>query len=318
MADILSAITPIFAVILVGYLATRFGLFKAADMSILNRFVVKIGLPMLIFFNLAGRPASEIFNVTYLLIYGLAAALVMGLAQLYGKVKGTSKHRATFMGMGMAGTNNGFMGFPIFLAVIPAVAGPAVGMDMIIDNLVTIPITLFIAEQAMQRGGSLIKRVTSTLVGLFTNPLIIAIIAALAVSALKIDVPAPVMSSVELLARTSSGVALFAVGGTLVGLKLGSMAADIVTTVVGKLVLMPAVALGLVFLLGAIGAPELSNDLKAAAVLTAALPTFSVLPALAERFGESEFGAATVMTSTIFAYFTMTSWMFLLSTMGWM
>ena len=205
MADILSAITPIFAVILVGYLATRFGLFKAADMSILNRFVVKIGLPMLIFFNLAGRPASEIFNVTYLLIYGLAAALVMGLAQLYGKVKGTSKHRATFMGMGMAGTNNGFMGFPIFLAVIPAVAGPAVGMDMIIDNLVTIPITLFIAEQAMQRGGSLIKRVTSTLVGLFTNPLIIAIIAALAVSALKIDVPAPVMSSVELLARTSSG-----------------------------------------------------------------------------------------------------------------
>ena len=120
------------------------------------------------------------------------------------------------------------------------------------------------------------------------------------------------------MAQTSSGVALFAVGGMLVGLELHGMVSDIAFSVFGKLVLSPVVALGLIAALPAVGLPALSGDLRAAAVLTTALPTFSILPALAEKYGEQDVGAASMMLSVVLSFFTLTAWMWYLTTLGWL
>jgi hypothetical protein len=127
VTDILAATVPIFMVVGLGYAVTRGGLFKREDMSILSTYVVKLALPMLIFLNVFGRSAEEIFNATYLLTYALTAVVMMGAAFAYARVMGRTALRAAFMGMGMSGTNNGFVGFPIFLIILPEVAGAAVG-----------------------------------------------------------------------------------------------------------------------------------------------------------------------------------------------
>ena len=87
MLEVLSATVPIFLVVGVGFLCTRFGLFARTDMAILNRFVVKIALPLLVFVNVFGRSASEIFNPAYLLTYALASLAMFALAHAWAAAR---------------------------------------------------------------------------------------------------------------------------------------------------------------------------------------------------------------------------------------
>lgn len=317
MLHVLSATVPIYLVVAVGYLLTRRGMFARADMTVLSAYVVKVALPLLIFLNVSGRKAGEIFNPTYLLTYAAAAMVMFVLAFGYAKVFRRTPQRATFMGMGMAGTNNGFIGFAVFLILFADIAGAAIGMDMLVDNVLIIPLTLFLAEHT--RGtGALGPRIVSTLRGVLTHPMVVAIILALLMNAFGIGLPPVLHRGITLLAQTSSGVALFSVGGMLVGLEIRGMIGDIVSTVVGKLVVMPALAIGIVIGLVAAGLPGLPPELRAAAVLTCALPTYSIMPALAAPYGEVDVTTAVMMLSTVLSFVTLTGWMLVLRGMGWM
>lgn len=57
MIQVLEATLPIFLVVATGFAFTRGGVFAGEDMAILNRFIVKIALPLLVFTNLAGKSA---------------------------------------------------------------------------------------------------------------------------------------------------------------------------------------------------------------------------------------------------------------------
>lgn len=317
MLHVLSATVPIFLIVGLGYALTRGGLFQRADMTVLSRFVVKVALPLLVFVNVFGRSAGEIFNPTYLLTYAGASMAMFALAFGYAKVFGRSRLRATFMGMGMGGTNNGFIGFPVFLILIADHAGAAIGMDMLVDNVLIIPLTLFLAEQASGTG-ALAQRIVATVRGVLLHPMVVAIILALVLNAFGAELPAVLDRSVRLLAQASSGVALFTVGGMLVGLQIRGAVSDIVTTVTGKLLVMPAIGLGLLTGLLALGLPDLPAELKAAAVLTCALPTFSILPALAEPYGEQDVATASMMLGTLLSFVTLSGWMLVLRGIGWL
>ncbi len=319
MIEVLSATVPIFLVVALGFLTTRFGLFVREDMTILNRFVVKIALPLLVFVNVSGRSFADIFNATYLLTYALAALAMFALAHVWSAARRHPPTRAPYLGMAMGGTNNGFVGFAIFLIALPEVAGVAVGMDMLVDNTLIIPLTLFLAERAGHSGDDSSLRILGrSLRSVLTHPMVVAIMLALALNAAGITLPPILGRAVGLVAQASSGVALFAIGGMLVGLRLGGMLSDVVFSVTGKLLLMPAVALGLVIAFEGLGLPPMTPDLKAAAVITAALPTFSILPALASRHGEADWATASVMLGTVLSFLTLTAWMSLLTVFQWL
>lgn len=318
MVEILSAVVPIFVVVATGYGCTRFGLFARVDMAILSRFVVKVALPLLVFVNVSGRSAAEIFNPTYLLTYALAALVMYALAAGYARVAGRAATRGAAMGMLMGGTNNGFIGFPMFLILLPEFAGAAVGMDMLVDNTLIIPLGLLLLERSASREGAVWQRVATTLRNVVTHPMVVAIIVALVLNALGVTLPEIVSRGVGLLAQASSGTALFAVGGMLVGLRLTGMITDIVVSVVGKLLVMPAVGLGLVLGLVALGLPDLPGPLRAAAVITCALPTFSIVPALVASYGEEEVASAAMMTQVVLSFFTLTGWLFVVQGLGWL
>lgn len=317
MGDILQAIVPIFIVVGVGFVATRAGLFDRGEIATIAKFVVKVALPVLVFTNVFGRSAGEIFRVTYLLTYALAALVMYALAFAYVKQRKDPTVRAAFMGLGMAGTNNGFIGMPMFLILFEQFAGPAIGMDMIVDNVLIIPLALFIAEQTTG-SGSFWERVVHTGKGVLLHPMVLAIILALTLNAIGVTFPDMIDRPIKLLANASTGAALFAVGGMLASMKLRGAGVDIFATVAGKLLVMPAVGLGILIGLHALGLPELPSELKVAAVLTCALPPFSVLPSLAEPYGEADRGAASMMLATALSFLTLSGWMIVLQGFGWL
>lgn len=317
LLNVLSATGPIFIVVALGFVLTRVGLFQRADMSVFSKFVVKIALPVLIFVNIYGRPASDIFQPTYLVTYAGASMAMYLLAHLYCRVRRRGALRAAIMSLGMGGTNNGFVGFPIFLILFADWAGIAVGMAMIIDNTLIIPLALLLLSHATGEG-SVGQRIVETIKGVLLHPMVIAIILALGLNALGIELPTVIARSTDLLAQASTGVALFSVGGMLVGLDVRGDLSDITFSVVGKLLLMPAAGVGLLLLLPALGLPSLPFELRAAAVITCALPPFSILPALAEPYGEADVATASMMLSTVLSFITLSGWLMALTAVGWL
>lgn len=318
MLGILSAIVPIFLIVGLGCVLTRAGVFQREHMSVLAAYVVKAALPALVFVNVHGRSLGEILNPTYLLVYALAGMIMVVLARVWSRSRSMPPQRAASMSLAVSGTNNGFVGAPLFLLLIPESAGLAIGMSMLVDNVVIIPLALILFEAASGRGAPLGRRISGIARSVLTHPLIIAIALALVMTGLGLDLPGMLDDAIRLIAQSSSAVALLSIGGMLVGLQLRGQLLDLFATVIAKLLVMPVIALGLVLALPALGLPELSPELAAAALLTCALPSMSIAAALAEQHGEGEFGAAALLLSTVVSFPTLTAWLVVVSALGWL
>jgi predicted permease len=136
--------------------------------------------------------------------------------------------------------------------------------------------------------------------GLLRNPLILAILGGFACSLLQLRLPLPVARVVDLFAGASGPVALFVIGGTLVGLRPGGDLPRILWVSAGKLILHPlAVALALwAFLPG-------DPLLQAAGVIIAALPMFSIFPIIAQKYDEQSWCASTLLVATLGSFVTL-------------
>lgn len=77
MLDILAIAGPIYFCISVGFVVTRAGLFTKADMRVLGKFVINLGLPALLFNAISQRPLRDVMNLDYLGAYTLGSMAVL-------------------------------------------------------------------------------------------------------------------------------------------------------------------------------------------------------------------------------------------------
>lgn len=317
MLDILAITGPIYLCIALGYLATRGGLFDRADMRVFGKFVINLALPALLFNALAQRSVGEIFNGPYLAAYALGSLLLLGAAVLwYRKAGGHGMGRSAIMVMGMACPNSGYVGYPVLLLTLGApVAGVALALNMVVENLLIIPVLLALADMERHEAGHWRQVVLQTLQGLVRNPLIIAIVAGFLVSALGIPMPSPVSRTVTLFAQASSALSLFVIGGSLVGLQLQGLRAAVAQIGVGKLVLHPLCLLAVMTWLVPIADPQL----KMALLLTGAMPMMGIYTILAQRHGHEGLASAALLVGTMASFFTLSGLLWLLRhSAGWL
>ena len=306
MLDILSVTTPIYLAIATGFLTARFGLFSKSEMRVLGRFVIHIALPALLFNALIQRRFDEILNGTYLAAYVAGSMLNLGLALLWARRLTRHEPGAhPYIAMGMTCSNSGFVGFPIMMLTLPSVAGIALALNMLVENILLLPLLMSLAEHRAEAGGGRLRAIGQSILRLRKNPLIIAIFAAVVLSLLELQLPAAVSRTVALFSQASSAVSLFVIGGTLYGLSAKGMRSKIIPITLGKLVLHPLsvwLALTLAVLLGM---PALPADLRTALLLTAALPVMSIYPILGMRHGHEGFCAAALLSTTTLSFFTL-------------
>ena len=84
---------------------------------------------------------------------------------------------------------------------------------MLVDNVVIIPVALILFEAASGRGAPLGRRIGGIVRSVLTHPLIIAIAVALVMTGLGVSLPAMLDDAVQLVAQSSSAVALLSIGG---------------------------------------------------------------------------------------------------------
>lgn len=305
MWDVLGITGPIYLVMATGYLATRRGVIAREHLPAFGSFVLRFALPCLLFTALATRRISQIVDPTYLAAYALGALTMVALALASARrLLTTDRTGAAYAAMGVSCPNSAFIGYPVMLLTLPDVAGVVLGLNVLVENLVLVPLVLALAERG--RGtGSGIRAIGRALSRTLANPVVVAIAAGLVVSLAELPVPAALETAIGLFAGASGGVALFFVGGLLVGLPVGHLMRKVGLLAAGKLLVQPLVVFAALSALVAAGMPALPPDLRAGLLITAALPMFSVYPVYASRHGHGQLASAALLGTTVLSFATL-------------
>jgi malonate transporter len=306
---ILGITGPIYLAIALGYVFTRQGVFAKADMQVFGKFTLNLALPALLFNALSQRRIGEILNGHYLMAYALGS-LVVALGGLFWarKVKGHTLSYSSMMAMGMSCPNSGFVGYPIMLLTLGPVAGVALALNMLVENLLTIPFLMAVADAQGGTAGQWKQVIVQTLKNLAKNPMIWGIAGGFLFSLFDLQLAAPLARTVNLFAQASAVLSLFVIGGSLVGLKVEGLKGTVTQIAFGKLFLHPLA----MFMVLTLITPVADPSLRSAALLSGALPMLGIFTILSQRHGHGAISAAALLVTTVVSFFTLSGLLLLL------
>ncbi len=304
MNAVLSVAIPVFAVIGAGLVAGHLKFVEARDSEALNRFVFRFAMPAALFGLTSNAAPPGLADARFASVYAFAAitvifgsyALGRRLFLLSGQDAGAHAFASTL-------GNAVFLGLPIALS-IEGWARPFIFL-MLTEGLVIISIaSAMMAAPARtttnrQAFADILKRP-------FGNPLVVAMLAGLAISAIGVGLPAPVVTFFDILGRAAGPTALFSLGLFLATHPMPAfkaMAGRVSAIFIAKMFVLPALTMGGVYALG-IRTPEY---LGAAALFTA-VPTGVGAYIMASQYKHytTEIAAAISLT-TLLSVFTISA-----------
>lgn len=299
MLDILAITGPIFILIAIGYVAVRTGLFAKSDTRALGAFVINIALPAVLFKALSQRSFGDVVDGGFLAAYIVGSLVSLGVGIVVARhLRNQPMPKAAMVGMGMSMSNTAFIGFPVGLQLFGQTAAVALALAMIVENLIMLPLVLMLAERG--GGGGRLAVLRQTLMRLAKNPIVLAILAGFLAAGLGWQPPTLIAKTIDMASMASAPVALFAIGGALVGQKVRGMVGDLSLIAVGKLVIHPLAVFGMLLVL-----PPMDPTLQLAAVLFASASMFTIYPIFGQKYGLEGMCAAALVVTTLVSFITL-------------
>ena len=208
MLSIFATLIPVFGIILLGIVVERKGFLPSETSVCLNQFVYWIGLPFMLFNQLA-----QMRTVSGALVWGFLGAA--GLVYLFAYVLfrfGCRRNiqESTVFALLSSFPNSAFMGLPIVMLLLPgnSEAFVAAGLGAVLTSA-----NLLFADGRLElgrrdEGGACLYLLRS----LYRNPLLVASVLGAALSFAQIRLPQPILAMTSMLGSTSAPCALFCMG----------------------------------------------------------------------------------------------------------
>ena len=305
MQTLLDVIIPVFVVIGAGYIAVWRGLFPATGIDGVMRFAQNFAVPCLLFQAIAHMDLGASVN-PHLLISFYAGATACFILGIFGArfLFNRDWEDCVAIGFCCLFSNSVLLGLPI--------AERAYGPDALTGFYAIIAfhspfgygLGITVMEIVRNRGQSPGRLAVSVGRAMFSNNLVIAILAGFAVNLLGIHIPNVVDDALSLMARAALPAALFALGGVLIQYRPeGDMKAIAMVCAISLLV-HPAItwSIGSAF--------ALPQDMFRAGVLTAAMAPGMNAYIFANMYGRARrVAASAVLISTGSAIFTVWFWL---------
>lgn len=305
MLAILTITFPIYAAIALGYVTVKTGVFSASDMRVLGKYVMNIALPALLFNAVASRDIAEVFNPTYMAVFLAAGLATISISYIWFTAVRTSASRRAVAVLGTSSPNSGYIGYPMMLLAFPDIAGVVLALNMLVENFVLIPLCLALMEFSKGGDAHVIRKTAIALSSVLKRPMVIGLILGLVFSLLGLELAQAVTRLMSMLAASASALALFVIGGSLVGLPMRGNWKIAVQITVGKLLLHPIMAIAAVYAIAWIGMVPLSREMQAAVILSAATPMFGIYALLAQEHGHEGMASISQLIATVGAFFTL-------------
>jgi len=309
MLAILLLALPIFGLILAGWVMRTAGVLGAESTRELNRFVVWLALPALLFHIVAGARWGDIWQPAFIAVFGLGMMAVFVPTALVAWRMGRPLADAAIDGLNGGYSNTAYIGLPLALAAIGPQAQPGVLVATILTMCLLFGSALLLIELDLNRSGGGVAVAGRVAKSLACNPLIVAPALGGIVLAAGVGLAEPLDRFLDLLGGAASPCALVALG-TFLADKRASPADRPASVPVGPVAALTALKLvvhPLATWLLAVFVFRLDAPATNLAVLVAALPSGTGPFMAAEFYGrEAQVTAQVVLASTVLSLFTVT------------
>lgn len=302
-------VLPIFALIFLGFGCRRGGVLGPHATTELNRFVVYLALPALLFDIMAHSRWATLDQPAFAAVFTLSTFIVFALTVLL-RLRG-ARHLAdvSIDGLNAGYGNTGFIGFPLSLIVFGRGMLGLTTVAAIVTVCLLFAVAIVLIEIGLQteaRPAHLLLKVGRSLI---RNPLLVAPVLGAAWAATGLPIPTSAETFFRLLGDAASPCALVALGLFLGERRTGVAATGGVSgslLLVGlKLILQPVLAWVL-----ATQVFRLAPSLTHLVVVLAALPTGTGPFMLAEFYGrEATITARSILLSTIGSLVTVSAYL---------
>ena len=303
---------PIFLVMVIGYILKQIGMLNDNFVTVANKFNFKVTLPFMLFKDIAGVDIKQVFDIKYVLFCAIVSTIcfwvVWGTAKLLVRDKTI---RGAFVQSSFRGSA-AVMG----LAFIQNIYGSsAMGPLMIVSavplyNIFSVIVLTFEANDST--GIDKKAKIRQAGINICKNPIILSILAGLIVGLLGIQFPTLVNKTVSNVAQMATPLALITIGAGFEGRKALAKIAPTMAASMIKLVLQPLVFLPVAAWMG------FSGEKMIAILIMLASPTTPSCYIMAKSMNNDEvLTASVIVTTTLMAAFTLTGWIFLLKTLGY-
>lgn len=305
----LNATVPIFLMMLLGLFLRKIGWIDLKFADKMNSLVFKIGLPVLVFHDLAEVDFAEAWNfrfAAFCFLVTVISILISGAVAFLWKdktIRGEyiqASYRSSAALLGIAFIQNIYgssvMGPLMIIASVP-----------LYNIMAVVVLSIFKPENIGRKiDGALIKK---TLIGVIKNPILIGIVIGLVWSMLSIPVPAFLSKTTGSIGGIACPMGLMAMGAAFDFRKAFSVGRQSVVAALTKTFGYCLVFLPIAALLGFHG------DQMAAILIMLGSPTTVACYVMARNMGhDGTLTSSTIMLTTLLSAFSLTMWVFLLKT----
>lgn len=302
MSAVIDAVLPVFALIGVGYLAGRGGILDAAVTEALNRFVVWLALPALLFGATARMTLADIDHPGFALATGAGIALTFALSLLSDRRPGKRLADRAIEGLDAAYGNTGFLGIPLGLALFGPAVLPALVISVLLTACLLFALGIVLIEVDLAATPDLGRTLLTAFRSLARNPLLAAPVAGGAWAATGLALPLPLDRFTALLGAAAGPCALVTIGLFLHQQRERADPRQVARLVGLKLVAQPLLTLAFASL-----AP-MPKPWFHLALLLAALPTGTGPFMLAKLYGrEAAATSQAILVSTLLSVVTVSA-----------
>ncbi len=303
----LNATVPVFLVMVAGYVLKLRGKVNDNFCTVANDINYKLTLPALLFMDISTSNIREVFDLKYVAYCGIVTTVCFGAIWAGAKLLVRDK---TEVGAFVQGSFRGSAAV-LGVAFIQNMYGNAGMAPLMIIGAVPLYNIFSVIVLTFEGNNSDGKNIKNAFINICKNPIILSILAGVAVSLLNIDFPDIVDKTLESIARLATPLALLVIGAGFEGRKA---IAKVKITVIGsviKLIVQPAIFLPVAAWLG------FSGDKMVAALIMLGAPTTASCYIMAKAMNNDEvLTSSLVVFTTLLSSVTLTGWIFVLKSMG--
>ncbi len=302
----LNATMPVFLVMILGWWLKRIHFLTDDFVSVADKLVFKVALPVLVFKDIAGADLTKDFNLKFVLFcfFGtcvffcvtwlLAEIFIKDKSMIGSFVQGSFRGSAAILGIAFAENIYGSSGLVpmMIVASIP------------LFNIFSVIVLMRSANAEETDRGAVVKK---TLKGIVTNPIIIGIVAGIPFALLKFQFPVIIEKSINSVASLSTPLALITIGaGFSTGAALEKWKPTVMASLI-KLVIIPGIFLPVAVWMG-----FRNEEMVALLILTGAPTTVSSYIMAKNMGNDSVLASGIVVMTTLLSSVTLTAIIFIL------
>mgnify|MGYP002532683004 FL=1 len=303
---------PIFLVMVIGYILRQIGMLNENFVTVANRFNFKVTLPFMLFRDISSVDIRAVFDVKYVLFCAVVSTvsfwLIWGGTKLFLKeqsMRGAfvqASFRSSAAVMGLAFIQNIYgtsaMGPLMIVAAVP------------LYNIFSVIVLTFEGEQSEKIDKK--QKIKEACINIAKNPIILGILTGLVAALLRIDFPVVIDKTINNVAQMATPLALITIGAGFEGRKALAKIKPTIAASMIKLVIQPLIFLPVAAWMGFTG------EKMIAILIMLASPTTPSCYIMAKNMkNDGTLTASVIVMTTLLAAFTLTGWIFLLKTMGY-